>query len=694
MLALRTTIFLCLVCFSQTLSGQDIVKENLGPKINTQYDETKPIIAPDGKILYFARQSYPENIKGDKDLQDIYYCLHTDNEWSQAVNIGEPLNDKHPNGVSSVAPDGNSLLVINAYHSTGLTMGGASISKKQNNYWQKPVKINIQNFYNFSDYVDYYMSNDEKSLLMAVQREDSEGDQDIYVSHRIDEYNWSEPITLGEVINTPSAEFAPFLAADNKTLFFASQGHDGVGGSDIFYSKRLDNTWQNWSEPENIGPEVNTAGFEAYYTIPASGDFAYFVSDNNSISDSKDLFKITLPYQFRPEPVLMVKGNVFDNKTKAPLAASIIFVDLEAKDEAGFALSNFDDGSYKIILPRGTKYQFLAERPGYIGIVQYRDLTDITEYQELESNLGLVPIEKGQVATSHHIFFTENTREFMDDAYVELDRFTSIFKNNPGIKIEIGAHANTLQSATANLELSEKRALAIKQYFEQKGVNGLRLLTLPNGSVKPYDGPEVSLKRGTNVNDRVDFTIIQTDWSPPSINDADGDNVVDEIDECPDEKGSEATNGCPDNDKDGIINDKDDCPNVAGVEENNGCPELAEEVKKVLKEALEGIEFESGRDIIKPTSYAILDQVVEVMQTNADYKLKIAGHTDSMGKDETNLILSHKRAEAAKNYLVEKGVEEDRLDAVGYGETKPVASNDTAAGRRQNRRVEFTVIFE
>lgn len=694
MLAHRTIIFLCLVFLSHSLLGQDIVKENLGPKINTQYDETKPIISPDGKILYFARQSFPDNIKGDKDLQDIYYCLYTDSEWSQAVNIGEPLNDRHPNGVSSVAPDGNSLLVINAYHSTGLTMGGASISRKQNNYWQKPEKINIQNFYNFSDYVDYYMSNDEKSLLMAVQREDSEGDQDIYVSHRIDDYNWSEPITLGDVINTPSAEFAPFLAADNKTLFFASEGHEGKGSSDVFYSKRLDNTWQNWSEPENIGPEVNTSGFEGYYTIPASGDFAYFVSDNGSINDSKDLFRITLPYKFRPEPVLMVKGSVFDDKNKSPLAASIIFIDLETKEEAGFALSNFDDGSYKIILPRGTRYEFLAERPGYIGIVQYRDLTDINEYQELESNLGLVPIEKDQTATTHHIFFKPNTSEFLDEAYIELDRFTNILRNNPSIKVEIGAHANSLSSATANLKLSEERAEAIEKYFVQKGVNGLRLLTLANGSVKPYEGPEVSLKKGTDVNDRVDFTIIQTDWFPPSLNDKDGDNIADDDDECPDEAGPVETNGCPDNDNDGIINSKDDCPNIAGVEENNGCPELAEEVKKVLKEALEGIEFESGRDIIKPTSYAILDQVVEVMKNNTEYKLKIAGHTDSMGKDESNLILSHKRAEAAKNYLIEKGIDESRLDAVGYGETKPIASNDTAEGRRQNRRVEFTVIFE
>lgn len=694
MLALRTYFLICLVALSPLSQAQDIYKENLGPNINTKYDETKPIISPDGQILYFARQNYPDNYKGDKDLQDIYYSLNANGSWSMAANIGEPLNDKHPNGVSSVSPDGNSILVINAYHATGLTMGGASISRKENNLWTKPEKINIDKFYNFSDYVDYYMSNDEKSLLMTIEREDSEGDQDVYVSFRVDDYNWTEPITLGPVINTPQAEFAPFLAADNKTLFFASEGHDGYGSSDIYYSKRLDNTWQNWSEPVNLGVEVNTDGFEGYYTIPASSDFAYFVSDNGSIESSKDLFRVTLPYQFRPEPVLMVKGNVYNDESKAPVAASIIFIDVATQEEAGFALSNFDDGSYKIILPRGTSYEYVAERPGYIGVVQYQDVKDINSYQEINSDLGLVPIEKGQTATTHHIFFEDNTTNFTEDAFIELNRFATILINNPTIKVEIGGHTNNLSSATANLKLSETRAEAVKKYMESKGISPLRMLTLGYGSVKNYEGSNLNLKPGTNINDRIDFTILQTDWFPPSVNDKDQDGIADADDLCPDEAGTEATKGCPDNDSDGIINTEDDCPNVAGVTENNGCPELAEEVKKVLKEALEGIEFESGRDVIKKSSYEILDQVVLVMQNNPEYKLKISGHTDNMGADESNLILSHKRAESAKNYLIEKGIEKERLDAVGYGETKPIASNDTAEGRRQNRRVEFTVIFE
>lgn len=694
MYTLRNAFFMCLAFISHLSLGQDIYKENLGPNINTKFDETKPIISPDGQIFYFARQNYPENYKGDKDPQDIYYSINSEGEWSHAVNIGEPLNDRHPNGVSSVAPDGNKLLVINAYHSTGLTMGGASISRKENNQWKKPEKINIQNFYNFSEYVDYYLSNDERSLLMTIEREDSEGDQDIYVSFRVDEFNWSEPISLGPVVNTPQAEFAPFLAADNKTLFFASEGHKGYGKSDIYYAKRLDNTWQNWSEPVNIGPEVNTAGFEGYYTIPASSDYAYFVSDNGSIDGSKDLYRVTLPYKFRPEPVLMVKGHVYDKKDKGPLAASIILVDVDSKEEAGFALSNFNDGTYKIILPQGARYEFLAERPGYIGIVQYRDLTSINEYEELESNLGLVPIEKGQSVETHHIFFEGNTATFTEDAYPELERFVSILENNPNIKIEIGGHTNNLKSATENLKLSEERAQAVKEYFEKQGIHPLRLLALGYGSVKPYDGDKLILKAGIDINDRIEFTILQTDWFPPALNDSDSDGTSDEIDECPDEAGPKETNGCPDNDGDGIINRKDDCPNVAGVAESNGCPEIAEEIKKVFDEALQGIVFESAKDIIKPKSYSILDNIVKILNENPDYKLRIAGHTDNMGDDAFNLQLSQKRAESAMNYLIEKGIVKDRLEAIGYGETKPVADNKIADGRKQNRRVEFIVVFE
>lgn len=175
--------------------------------------------------------------------------------------------------------------------------------------------------------------------------------------------------------------------------------------------------------------------------------------------------------------------------------------------------------------------------------------------------------------------------------------------------------------------------------------------------------------------------------------DTDGDGVLDKNDACPSVAGLVNLNGCADSDKDGIADNVDACPAVAGTVANKGCPEVKEEVKKILDQALIGVQFESGKDIIKPSSFAILDNVVKVMQDNPEYKLDINGHTDNQGDDKMNMELSQKRADAVKAYLVSKGISASRLTATGFGETLPIGTNDTPAGRAKNRRVEFKIKF-
>lgn len=175
--------------------------------------------------------------------------------------------------------------------------------------------------------------------------------------------------------------------------------------------------------------------------------------------------------------------------------------------------------------------------------------------------------------------------------------------------------------------------------------------------------------------------------------DADNDGITDAEDACPLANGPASMKGCPDSDGDGIADKDDKCPKVAGVASNDGCPEIKEETKKVFEQALKGIQFEPGKDVIKKTSYGILDNVVKIMKENPSYLLEINGHTDSQGDDAKNMTLSQKRAEAVRNYLVSKGIETSRLTPKGYGETVPKATNDTPAGRAENRRVEFKVNF-
>lgn len=173
--------------------------------------------------------------------------------------------------------------------------------------------------------------------------------------------------------------------------------------------------------------------------------------------------------------------------------------------------------------------------------------------------------------------------------------------------------------------------------------------------------------------------------------DSDGDGVIDKEDDCPNVAGP--INGCPDRDSDGVKDSEDVCPDEAGIKSNKGCPEIEEEVKKVLAQALTGIQFETGKSVIKRVSYPILDNVVSVMKQHPEYKLEIKGHTDNTGNADSNMRLSDARAKAARQYLIDKGIDASRMTAQGFGITQPIADNNTRAGRAKNRRVEFKVVF-
>jgi outer membrane protein OmpA-like peptidoglycan-associated protein len=175
--------------------------------------------------------------------------------------------------------------------------------------------------------------------------------------------------------------------------------------------------------------------------------------------------------------------------------------------------------------------------------------------------------------------------------------------------------------------------------------------------------------------------------------DTDGDGITDAEDRCPDAKGTKELKGCPDTDGDGIADRDDRCPDEAGIAANKGCPEVKQEVLQVFTQALTGILFETGKDVIKPSSYAILNNVVKVMNDNPVYNLAINGHTDNVGNEAMNLDLSQRRADAVKKYLVDKGINAARMTSKGFGESMPIADNGTAAGRTKNRRVEFKVVF-
>ncbi|MBI5401892.1 MAG: OmpA family protein [Ignavibacteriae bacterium] len=498
-------VFLVLLCISADSFSQSIKKENLGRGVNTQYSEHWPVISPDGKTIYFLREDDPVNFGISGDIW--YSYLQSDGIWANAIHLGAPLNSLDGGSVCSVTPDGNTLLLLGSYRKGGrIVFDGFSISRRTADGWGFPQTIVIKNFYNDNEHWSGYLSNDGKKLFTGIQRKDSYGECDIYISFLQSNNVWTEPMNLGSTINTSEMEEDAFLASDNLSLYFESKGHGGYGGFDVFMSKRLDDTWKNWSVPVNLGPEINTKKDEQEYYIDAKGEYAYFASKDNSFGDL-DIFRIKLPEKVKPNPVVLVYGNVYNSKTGEPVVSGIRYEILPGGEESGTANSDPNDGSYKIILPYGKNYGFSAKADGFYSVSENMDLTGISAYKEIKKDLYLAPIEIGEVVRLNNIFFDFDKSELKQESYPELNRILKLLNDYPNIEIELSGHTDNIGKTEYNQTLSEKRAGAVAEYLFEKGISKNRVLVFGFGESKPLGSNET--EQGRQKNRRVEFKIIK-----------------------------------------------------------------------------------------------------------------------------------------------------------------------------------------
>jgi len=429
----------------------------------------------------------------------LYSTKDKNGEWTKSKNFGKPLNNTGHNFVIAISPDNNTIITANTYNPDGSSnTSGASISHKKEDGWEVPKDLKIKNFRNDNDYVGFYMGADNKTLLMSVERPGDYGEKDICVSFLQDDNTWSEPKNLGNKVNTFGDETTPFLAADGKTLYFSSDGIPGFGYYDIFVSKRLDDSWANWSTPENLGGYVNTPSSELGFFMGAKGDFAY-------VSSSGDIYRIGNPA--KPEAVVLVKGTVFNSKTNEPMSANITYSDLNENKEMGNAISDPKTGEYKIVLPAGKLYSFLADKDKFYSVSENLDVKDLEEYKEITKNLYLSPIEKGEIIRLNNIFFETAKADLKEESFSELDRLVEILKNNSLLKIEIGGHTDDVGSNESNLTLSDKRAKSVLTYLNEKGIKTDRLTSKGYGETSPLVANDSDKNKA--VNRRVEFKILE-----------------------------------------------------------------------------------------------------------------------------------------------------------------------------------------
>jgi len=482
--------------------------ESLGATINSPYEEILPIIATDGKTLYFDRKNHPENTKGYQENDDIWFSQFQDGKWTSAQKMPAPLNNRNHNYVCTALPDGNTLLLGNKYLSADSCVAGLSISQRTGkNTWSFPKEVIIKEYLNRSIYSEFYLANNQKILLLAVEGMDTNGDRDLYVSFLEDDGKWSKPKNLGKTINSAGTEMTPFLASDLKTLYFSSNGFSGYGNADVYISRRLDDSWTSWSEPMNLGNQFNSPEWEASYSIDAAGEYAYFVSYKNSINESADIFRAKLPTDAKPDPVMIISGKVLSAKTNLPVAASIVYETLPDGKEAGRANADPVTGEYKITLPLRSQYGFWAKADGYLSVDENINLKDSSSFIEITRDLLLAPIEVGQYVRLNNIFFAQGKADFMDGSLPELKRIVKIMQENTKMKIEIAGHTDIDGSTVANFKLSEQRIQSIQKYMTSQGIDISRIKTVAYGETKPISTARTD--EAKYLNRRVEFRILE-----------------------------------------------------------------------------------------------------------------------------------------------------------------------------------------
>ena len=474
--------------------------------------ELLPIVSADGKMLYFTRtrMGIDSTIVFDIWRSKISIDSNGSETFSKPEFIGGNLASSYGVAVTSISPDNNTLYLIGKLASDAPPDERVFVTHKILGGWSIPQPIKIPNLDARGIYTDYSFGPDQRTLIMAVSRDSSIGDRDLYVSFYKEpspsgrgqgEGTWTTPLWLGPDINSQYTEMTPYLASDNKTLYFSSDRPGGIGDVDVYRSIRLDDSWRHWSKPEDLGHAVNRPGRTTFYTEDAEGKYGYLCW-RMSESDQSDIFRVNVS---REQAVALVHGVVHDASGK-PLAAQIRYERLGAGgSQAGMARSNPMNGEFEITLPAGAAYALHAERDGYFPTSENIDLTSLKQYEELSKDLTLNKIQAGATITLHNVFFETDKSDLLPASDEELDRVVQLLMDHREFKLEVAGFTDSTGTEAHNLALSKSRAESVVTYLTQKGIAANRLSAVGYGSQKPV-APNTT-EQGRAQNRRVEFIL-------------------------------------------------------------------------------------------------------------------------------------------------------------------------------------------
>lgn len=468
---------------------------NIGPGINTEDPEYFPTITVDGKTILFTRRINDNRVPGPfKEQEDFYVSQLTDkNIWGTAVAMPENVNTVNNEGAPTIGADGRSLIFVACPDATGTDYGmnrtgkgscDLFYTKKLGSRWTNPANLpGTVNSFHWETQPS--LSADGKTLyfIRGIRGKNQTNNSDIYVTHLQDDGTWSTPERLPDNINTPVEEESVLIHPDGKTLYFASRGHVGMGGSDLFMTRMDDKG--NWSNPVNLGYPINTKFDENSLMVSPDGEIAFFASDREGGFGDLDIYYFILPENLRPTKTLYFEGLVYDVVTRNPVPGKFQLIDLKTGKEVIISEADKLTGEFMVSLPVNHEYALKVEYPGYSPFSKNFNMVNPDNQEAVHMDVPLVPISNPRPVTLENVFFDLASAKLRSESFIELNNLVAFLNKNAEINMEISGHTDTRGDDKENQILSENRAKSVYEYLISKGVDAKRLSYKGYGETKP-----------------------------------------------------------------------------------------------------------------------------------------------------------------------------------------------------------------
>ena len=478
-----------------------------GDSINTSAEEYWPSFNAEANELVFTRLETRDKygLKIYKPQEDFYLSKHDSSGWRKAVPLGYPVNTDENEGAQTLSADGRLLIFTGCGRADVIGSCDLYISMNKNGKWTIP--LNMGEPVNSGAWESQpSLSADGETLLFVSSRKGGMGKMDIWKAEKIGVSPDGIP-QFGNVsnvseLNTSGNDISPFLHADGKTLFFASDGRPGLGGTDLFLTRMVNG---KYSAPVNLGYPINTNRNEEGLVVEISGEKAWFTSDRYP-ARGRDILFFTLPDSLRPDPVSYLKGEIADAKTGRKLNAEVVLSNLLTNKIVCRITDAENDGTFLVCLPSGQNYGLSISRKGYLFSSENIPLLNgFTKDRPRELNIRLQPIVSGASTTLKNIFFETNSWVLQAASQSQLDEMAQFMKMNPSVSMEVVGHTDKVGTEAYNLALSQKRAEAVVSELKKRNIEPFRLTGKGVGFSVPVG--DNSTGEGRSANRRTEFLV-------------------------------------------------------------------------------------------------------------------------------------------------------------------------------------------